>query len=144
MVTYDSDGQHTPEMITKVVQPILKGKADFVIGSRLIGDKKGMPFIRKVGNFGLNLITYLLFNVWTTDSQSGLRCFTKKAAKKLNLKTSRMEISSEFIKEVGRNKLKFKEVPIKAIYTDYSQFKGQSSLNAFKIVFKLFLRRIMR
>ena len=144
ILTYDADNQHLPEMIPKVIKPILQKKADFVIGSRLIGNQRHMPLIRKIGNFGLNIITYILFNVWTTDSQSGLRCFTRNAAKKINLRTNRMEVSSEFIKEIGRNKLRLKEVPIKAIYTDYSQIKGQSSLNGFRILFKLILRKLMR
>ena len=144
IVTYDADGQHTPEMADKAVTTLAKTKADFVIGSRLLRKTEGMPLLRRVGNFGFNVITFLLFGVWTTDSQSGLRCFTRGAALKLELKTSRMEVSSEFIKEVGRNNFKFREAPIKAIYTDYSMMKGQSSLNAFKILFKLILRKLMR
>jgi len=102
-----------------------------------------MPPIRVFGNWLFNCITYVLFGTWTTDSQSGLRAFSKNAAKKINIKTNRMEVSSEIIKEIGRNKLKFKEVPIKAIYTDYSMMKGQSNLNAFNITFKLFFKRLL-
>jgi UDP-N-acetylglucosamine---dolichyl-phosphate N-acetylglucosaminyltransferase len=143
IVTFDSDGQHDPLDIEKMIEPILQDKADAVIGSRLI-NPKGMPFIRRVGNWGFNFITYLLFSVWTTDSQSGLRAFTKKAAEKIEIKANRMEVSSEIIKEIGRNKLRFSEVPIKAIYTDYSVAHGQSSWNAFKILGKLILRKLMR
>ena len=63
---------------------------------------------------------------------------------KIEIKTNRMEVSSEIIREIGRNKLKFKEVPIKAIYTDYSRAHGQSNLNAIKIVIKLILKKLMR
>lgn len=142
IVTYDSDGQHIPSYVEKAVKPIIQGKADAVIGSRLI-NPKGMPPIRVFGNWLFNCITYVLFGTWTTDSQSGLRAFSKNAAKKINIKTNRMEVSSEIIKEIGRNKLKFKEVPIKAIYTDYSMMKGQSNLNAFNITFKLFFKRLL-
>jgi glycosyltransferase involved in cell wall biosynthesis len=143
IVTFDSDGQHDPSDIEKIIQPIIHNKADAVIGSRLI-DPKGMPFIRKIGNWGFNLITYLLFSVWTTDSQSGLRAFTKDAAAKIEIKANRMEVSSEIIKEIGRNKLRFVEVPINAIYTYYSIAHGQSSWNAFRILGKLILRKFMR
>ncbi len=142
IVTYDSDGQHIPSYVEKAAIPIIQGKADAVIGSRLI-NPKGMPPIRVFGNWLFNCITYVLFGTWTTDSQSGLRAFSKNAAKKINIRTNRMEVSSEIIKEIGRNNLKFKEVPIKAIYTDYSMMKGQSNLNAFNITFKLFFKRLL-
>lgn len=143
IVTYDADGQHVPEMVEKVVEPIINGEADAVIGSRLI-NPKGMPIIRIIGNWLFNLITYVLYGVWTTDSQSGLRAFLREAAKKIRIKTNRMEVSSEFIKEIGRNELRFKEVPIRAIYTDYSKMKGQSNLNAFNITLKLFFKRLLK
>lgn len=142
IVTFDSDGQHNPKDISRVIEPIRKGEADFVIGSRLI-NPKGMPLIRKIGNWGFNVITWVLFGIWTTDSQSGFRAMSGKAAGKLRIRTNRMEVSSEFLSEIRRNKLRFMEVPIQAIYTEYSLHKGQSSINAFKILAKLILRRLM-
>lgn len=143
IVTFDSDGQHSPKDIKKLTAVIEKKKADVVIGSRLL-KPKGMPFIRRIGNLGLNIITYMLFGVWTTDSQSGLRAFSRDAAQKIQIRTNRMEVSSEIIKEIGRLRLRFKEVPIRAIYTDYSKHHGQSHMNGFKIVGKLVLKKLMR
>ncbi len=143
LLTFDADGQHAISDIRPMLQPLFRNEADVVIGSRLV-DPRGMPFHRRIGNWGFNVITFILFGVWTTDSQSGLRAFTRQAASKIHIKTNRMEVSSEIIKEVGRNKLRLKEVPIKAIYTEYSMAHGQSSLNAFRILFKLFLRKVMK
>lgn len=142
IVTFDADGQHDPKEIKRLIQPIRDGKADFVVGSRL-KDPKGMPWIRRMGNWGFNIITLVLFGVWTTDSQSGFRAMSGKAAEMIRIRTNRMEVSSEFFTEIRRNRLRYAEVPIKAIYTDYSMTKGQSSLNAFKILVKLILRRLM-
>ncbi|PIN86274.1 hypothetical protein COV19_05695 [Candidatus Woesearchaeota archaeon CG10_big_fil_rev_8_21_14_0_10_44_13] len=142
IVTFDADGQHNPKEIKDVLRPIIKDEADFVVGSRLI-NPKGMPFVRRAGNWGFNVITWILFGVWTTDSQSGLRAMSRYAAEKIELKTNRMEVSSEFFTEIKRNGLRYREVPIRAIYTKYSLEKGQSSLNGFKILFKLVLRRVM-
>ncbi len=143
VVTMDADGQHDPADISRLVKPIAQGRADVVIGSRLIRPR-GMPLHRRIGNFGLNLITYMLFGVWTTDSQSGMRAFSADALRKITLRTNRMEVSSEIIREIGRNRLRFCEVPIKPIYTEYSRKHGQSSLNAFRIVAKLVLKKLMR
>ena len=143
IVTFDSDGQHDPKEIAKLIRPIEKGRADVVIGSRM-KNPKGMPFIRRVGNTGFNIITYILFGVWTTDSQSGFRAFSKKAANTIEIHTNRMEVSSEIIREIGRKSLKFVEVPITPIYTEYSIRHGQSHLNGFRILAKLILKKLMR
>jgi UDP-N-acetylglucosamine---dolichyl-phosphate N-acetylglucosaminyltransferase len=143
IVTFDADGQHDSLDIEKLIRPIIDNRADVVIGSRLL-NPKGMPFSRRIGNWGFNFITYLLFSVWTTDSQSGLRAFTRRAAQKIHIRANRMEVSSEIIKEIGRNRLRFTEVLVRAIYTDYSIAHGQSSWNAFRILAKLILRRLMR
>ena len=143
IVTCDADGQHDVGDIIKVVGLLEKENLDVVIGSRLI-NSEGMPWIRKFGNRGFSVITYLLFGVYSTDTQSGLRVFSRAAAEKINIKTNRMEVSSEIIKEIGKNKLNFKEIPIKAIYTKFSMKKGQRSLNGFNVLYKLILRMIMR
>ena len=142
VVTFDGDGQHDPRDIKRVLEPILVGEADFVVGSRLLG-KKGMPVDRKIINWGGNLLTWLLFGVWTTDSQSGLRVLGRRAIEGLHIRTDRMEVSSEFFAEISRLKLRYQEVPIEPIYTEYSRGKGQEgrgNLNAVRILGKLLLR----
>jgi glycosyltransferase involved in cell wall biosynthesis len=137
VLTMDSDGQHDPEDLKKVIKPILSQKADIVIGVREI---KKMPFDRKIITLVSSLITYLFFGIYCSDTQSGFRVFNQKALKKIQIKTQRMEVSSEFFGEIKKNKLKFVEVPVRVIYTPYSRAKGQSNLNAFKILLKLILR----
>ncbi len=146
IVTFDADGQHLAKDVIRVAAPILNGQADAVIGSRMLDKKlmKEMPFIRRVGNKGFNVITKILFGVRTTDSQSGLRAFSRKAASRIHIMTNRMEVSSEFIKEIGAHHLRFREVAIRPVYTTYSMEKGQSNLNAFKILVKLILKKIMQ
>jgi len=144
ILTFDSDGQHSVDDIPKMINPLAGRRADAVIGSRML-DSRGMPLHRRVGNWGLNFITFILFGVWTTDSQSGLRAFSRKAAQRINIRTNRMEVSSEIIKEIGQKRLKFIEVPIKVIYTDYTLQHGENSvMNGFKILLKLLIRSFMK
>ncbi|ABR54397.1 glycosyl transferase family 2 [Methanococcus vannielii SB] len=147
IVTFDADGQHAPEDILKVSKPILSGNFDVVIGSRLIDENelKNMPLIKKVGNFGLNFITFLMGGKMVTDSQGGMRAFSFKAAEIVSrqIKSNRYEISSEFIVLFSRNKLKFKEVPIKTIYTEYSMARGTNVITGFKILFKLIIQKLI-
>jgi len=142
IVTFDADGQHNPGDIEKIIMPILKKRADMVIGSRLTRNSE-MPLDRKIINYGANLINFLLWGVWVTDTQSGLRAFSKKAIEGMEIKMNKMEVSSEFLKEAGQNKLRIKEVPIKAIYTEYSKAKGQKNINSLSIFAKLILHKLV-
>jgi UDP-N-acetylglucosamine---dolichyl-phosphate N-acetylglucosaminyltransferase len=144
LLTFDADGQHNHRDIWPVLRPIVYQKADISIGSRL-KDHRGMPWYRVAGIWGLNFITYLFFWVWTTDSQSGLRAFSKKAIDNINLQSNRMEVSSEFFFEAGKKDLKLIEVPIESIYTEYSLNKGIGKgqfRHGFKILAKMAYRRL--
>jgi UDP-N-acetylglucosamine---dolichyl-phosphate N-acetylglucosaminyltransferase len=139
-ITMDSDGQHDADDLKIILNPLLKGKADLVVGSRMLETNNPMPKLRQLANVISNLITKLLFGVYSTDSLSGFRGFSKKAINKVKIKTERMEVSNELFMQVKQHHLKYVEVPIKVIYTDYSIQKGQKPSNAFAIIFKLLLR----
>lgn len=141
-VTFDADGQHHPEDIEKIIKPIIINKADVVIGSRF-RNKQKIPLDRFILNWFANLATFFLFGVFSTDSQSGLRAFSKEALEKIDFKADRMDFSSEILLEAKKNRLKIKEVPIKAVYTAYSRIKGQKNINALP-VFARFLIKLLR
>ena len=142
IITLDADGQHDPVEIPNFVRAINEKKVDAVIGSRFLG-KTEMPALRRVYNRIGNLLTYLLFGIRTTDSQSGFRAFTRRGAQRLELKTNRMEVSSEFLKEIHDKQISFCEIPCSVKYTDYSMSKGQSFGVGISTAFKLVLRRLM-
>lgn len=145
LVTFDADAQHKASDIKKLIDPILKKRYDVVIGSRSL-DFRSAPVSRRVLNYLSNLATFLVYGVWTTDSLSGLRAFNKTAYVSIQIKTDRMEVSNEFFREIKRNKLRFCEVPIKAIYTDYSRINSKNAGNplvvwwtiGWKIILRLF------
>lgn len=141
IVTFDADGQHKAEDIKKVIKPILKKGASAVIGSRT--HDKNMPFIRIIFNKIGNILTFLMFGIMVSDSQSGLRAFSRKAAQKIKIKCNGYEVSSEIIKEIADHKLRLKEVPIQAIYTPYSLSRGQSLGKGVRTAFCLILRKIV-
>lgn len=139
--TMDADGQHAADDVLKGVNEIVKRGDDLLIGSRLI-DSKGMSKTKVLGNKGLSAITYLLFGINSTDSQSGLRIFSRRALESLRWKTHGYEFCSEMLWRAKQQKLQISEYPIKAIYTDYSKSKGQNNWNAINIIKSLLKRRI--
>ena len=139
VITFDADGQHDPIDIKKLVSPIISQKADLVVGSRFKKRQK-IPLDRFILNWFANFITFALFGVFSTDSQSGLKAFSKKTIDLIEFKSDRMDFSSEILAEAKRNNLPIVEVPIKAIYTDYSRKKGQKNLNAIPIFVRLLVK----
>ncbi len=142
VVTFDADGQHRPEDIERIVQPIIRKEADVVIGSRF-KIRQNVPLDRLLINWSANFISFFFFGIRSTDTQSGLRAFSNKAISKIDYKADRMEFSSEILIEAKRHNLTVKEIPIDAIYTSYSRNKGQKNINAIP-VFARFLVKFLR
>lgn len=77
MVIIDADGQHDPEEIPQLLEPLDRG-VDLVIGSRF-GNGKDIPAYRKVGMRILDIITNFLGGLCVTDTQSGFRAYGMRA-----------------------------------------------------------------
>lgn len=142
VVTVDSDGQHNSKDALKLIQALQKDESDFIIGSRLI-NTVGMPWYRIFGNKLLNVITFSLFGVFVTDSQSGMKALNATSLQKLKFRSNNFAFCSEMIWQAKRAGLRIEEVAIKAIYTDYSLAKGQSNLDVVHILRQLFKQRLM-
>ena len=145
VVTMDADGQHLAVDAGKVFDRLAQGDVEFVIGSRMkkSDDSGHMPAHRVLFNTIGNMLTFMLFGVWVTASQSGLRGLSYKAARTIELRTNGMESLSEFLKEMKDKHWRMAEVPIKAIYTDYSMSKGQNFFVGVKVAIKLIFRRFI-
>lgn len=137
-VTFDSDGQHDPKSVRKLLEALDGG--DLAIGVR---EHIGIPLHKRVGNFGLDFITYLFSGVFT-DSQSGARAFNRRALELVNIKSDRYEVSSEIIIRAKKQGLRLKEVSVKCFYTKYSKARGTTIASGFKIFLGLVRQRINR
>lgn len=141
VVTLDADGQHLAEEIPRFRKALEEG-IEVVIGSRFKGDIAQMPWRRRFAQWAGNTITFFFFGLWTTDSQSGFRAFSLSALQRMRLRTNRMEVSSEIIGEIARLRLRWTEVPITAVYTEYSLSKGQSMRVGLKTALRLLVHRL--
>ncbi len=138
-VTFDSDGQHDPKAVKIIVNSI--DGADLVIGSRKFIN---IPLNKRVGNFGLNLITRLMGGP-LVDSQSGMRAFSRRALEAVEIRSNRYEVSSEIVIDGRRKGLMIKEVPVNCFFTAYSKARGTTIMSGFRIAIGLFrLRLTMR
>ena len=117
LVTLDADGQHDPEDISKVVQPILSGQADIVIGSRFQERVGGeVPKYRLVGLKIFIFATNRLAKQKIHDSESGFRAYSKKAIDLIRLYETGMGWTPEIAVRAGNAGLRVQEVPISIRY----------------------------
>ena len=117
LVTIDADGQHRVDDINKVMNPILNGESDLVIGSRFLDEsEKEVPKYRKVGIKVITKVTNATIKKQLTDSQSGFRAYSKNVLKELNPSELGMGISTEILIKASSKNFRISEVPIKIIY----------------------------
>jgi glycosyltransferase involved in cell wall biosynthesis len=117
LVTFDADGQHRIEDVNRVIDPIINGESDLVIGSRFLDEnEKEVPKYRKVGINVLTKITNATIKKQLTDSQSGFRAYSKKVLNELNPAELGMGISTEILIKASTKNFRISEVPIKIIY----------------------------
>lgn len=143
IVTFDSDGQHSPDDVDALVAPLLAERADVTLGSRTIGSSEGMPAMRKAILAIAVIFTRAASGARVTDTHNGLRAFTRAAAAKLDIRLDRMAHASEILDQIVRHGLRYEEVPVHVRYTDYSRRKGQSSLAVLRILADYLLGRWM-
>ena len=116
MVIIDSDGQHDPSEIPRLLDPLKEG-FDLVIGSRFVnGNGKNVPIYRKLGMKVLDFATTMAGGLHVTDSQSGYRAYGRKAIENINLRGADMSAVSEILLQARDHRLKHTEVEIHCRY----------------------------
>ena len=111
VVTIDSDGQHDPNEMASLVEPLIDGSADMVQGSRVLGSFEVESNARKHGvRFFSKLLSWLSRSK-ISDPSNGYRAVTADALMQLDIRQDQFYVS-EMILEASRTGLKVKEVPI--------------------------------
>jgi glycosyltransferase involved in cell wall biosynthesis len=115
VVMADADGTYDLEEAPKLLEPLLKGEADIVLGTRLKGRilPGAMPWLhRYIGNPLLTLILNRFYGTRVSDAHTGFRAAAREALEKLNLTSDGMELASELLIKAAYAGLRIKEVPI--------------------------------
>ncbi len=140
IITIDSDASHRPEELPRVLSPILKDKADLVIGSRYLNQKNVEA--RKLNMFGVqifNLLVKLLTGTYVTDSQSGYRAMKREVLINQNLKSGEYEIESEMLVKTAKEGFRIVEVPISFEQRTYGRSGVDPVIDGFKILLSIIL-----
>jgi dolichol-phosphate mannosyltransferase len=128
-VTIDGDATYDPLETKRLLQPIIRGEADMVIGSRLQGKMADGAITRTnlLGNRVFNGLINAAYGTDISDSQSGFRVVTRRAVETLDLTANGFDIEMEMTVQALKRGLRVTEIPI-----TYACRTGTSTkLNAF-------------
>ena len=139
--TFDGDGQHRVKDVATMIERLCTGDVDVVIGTRF-GRHEGNrpPFLKRIVLQTAARLSRRGRRLGLTDTNNGLRAFTKPVADALDLTMSGMSHANEFVTLIAENHWRVVEEPVEVLYTDYSKSKGQPLLNGVNIIFDGFLR----
>jgi glycosyltransferase involved in cell wall biosynthesis len=138
IATVDSDGSHRPEELPRLLNPILKGQADLVIGSRLLNQR---PLHGRALNDGgvrfFNALIHLLTGTDVSDSQSGYRALKASVLKNLKLVSIEYEIESEMLVKITKKRFRVIEVPVTFEQRTYGKSRLDPLKDGAKILFSI-------
>ncbi|MDP2947279.1 MAG: glycosyltransferase family 2 protein [Nanoarchaeota archaeon] len=145
IVNIDADNQFDPAEIPNLIEPILKGRADMVTGSRFKNAQK-IPNMSDLKRFGNRFFVWLINSLTGkkfTDTQCGFRAYSREAALRLNL-FGGFTYTQEVLLDLAGKDQKIEEVPIKVIYHSDRKSKISGSLFNYGIQALMIILRTFR
>jgi glycosyltransferase involved in cell wall biosynthesis len=134
LIFVDADGSHVPEDIPKLVKPILAGKADLVIASRLLGGSSELhggfdEFLRFSGSSFITACINWKYHVRLSDSQNGFRAIRKKVLEDLGLRSCSTTIEQEMIMRALAKGYSVLDIPSH----EFARQGGESKVHVFRL-----------
>ena len=114
VVTMDADGQHRPEELEQVVEPVLSGRAEVSQGSRILGSAEPGAFARELGIAFFNRFVRVLTGVRITDCSNGFRAVIPGVLPELDLRQPQFH-AAEFLIEAVTRGFRLEEVPVQVM-----------------------------
>jgi len=124
LVTIDADGQHPPEEIPRLLQPIHEGRADLVLGARK--RDRVMPLSRRFTNWLSATLASRISGQQVRDAQTGFRAFTREVAQQVQPAGDRYEYEANFLLDALQAGYRVASVEVPTIYGSHSHFRGWS------------------
>ena len=146
VVIQDADMEYDPADVPALIEPIERGVADVVFGSRLSGGRpqRAYMFWHLVGNRFLSLLTNILYNTTLSDMETGYKAFRVDVLRSLDLRQNDFAIEPEITAKVCRRRLRIYELPISYYGRTYAEGKKITWRDGFKAVRVLLQARVSK
>lgn len=145
LVLLDGDGQHDPDEIPALVEPIRSGQADVVVGSRFLDIRNPIPFYRTIGQRVLNVASHIGSGLKCSDSQCGYRALHRRAFTSITLRERFLHglaVESEMQFEIATRGLRLSEVPIYVSYDERA--RRNPARHGFSVLYRVIAMTVDR
>jgi glycosyltransferase involved in cell wall biosynthesis len=144
VVIQEADLEYDPADIPALIEPIRRGSADVVFGSRLSGGRpqRAYLFWHLVGNRFLSLVANVLYNTTLSDMETGYKAFRADVLRSLDLRQDDFGIEPEITAKVCKRKLRIYELPVAYYGRTYEEGKKITWRDGFKAIFVLLRVRL--
>ncbi len=144
VVIQDADLEYDPAEVPGLIEPIQRGVADVVFGSRLKGGRpqRAYLFWHLLGNRFLSLLTGVLFNTTLSDMETGYKAFRTDVLASLDLRETDFAVEPEITGKVCKRRLRIYELPISYYGRTYDEGKKITWRDGFKAIRVLFRVRL--
>jgi len=135
-VIQDADLEYDPADVPALIEPIVRGSADVVFGSRLSGGRpqRVYMFWHLVGNRFLSMLTNVLYNTTLSDMETGYKAFRTEILRSLDLRQNDFGIEPEITAKICKRKLRVYELPIAYYGRTYAEGKKITWRDGFKAI----------
>jgi glycosyltransferase involved in cell wall biosynthesis len=123
VIVQDADLEYDPADWPKLLDPVLRGKARVVYGSRFTGERKNMMPLHWIGNRFLSLVTNVLYSSTLSDMETCYKLFDRRVLAGLHIDSDRFEFEPEITAKVLRRGHRIYEVPISYAGREVSEGK---------------------
>jgi glycosyltransferase involved in cell wall biosynthesis len=137
VLVQDADLEYDPEDWPRLLNPVLKGKARVVYGSRFTGERRNMLLLHWVGNRFLSLTTNVLFNSTLSDMETCYKLVDRSLLEQLDLQANRFEIEPEITAKILKRGVRIYEVPVSYTGRDLDEGKKITWRDGFSALWTL-------
>jgi glycosyltransferase involved in cell wall biosynthesis len=137
VLVQDADLEYDPDDWPKLLNPVLRGKARVVYGSRFTGERRNMLFLHWVGNRFLSLLTNVLYNTTLSDMETCYKLFDRTLLDSITLRAQRFEFEPEVTAKILRRGVRIYEVPISYTGREFDEGKKITWVDGFVALWTL-------
>ena len=145
LLIQDADLEYDPQDWPRLLDPILRGKAQVVYGSRFTGERKNMLPLHWIGNRFLSMVTNLLYSSTMSDMETCYKLFDREVLEGITIESDKFDFEPEITAKVLRRGYRIYEVPISYAGREASEGKKitwRDGIGALRALIKYRFKRI--
>jgi glycosyltransferase involved in cell wall biosynthesis len=133
----DADLEYDPDDWPKLLNPVLRGKARVVYGSRFTGERRNMLLLHWIGNRFLSMMTNILYNTTLSDMETCYKLLERNLIEEMHLQSNRFDIEAEISAKVLKRGVRIYEVPISYSGREFDEGKKITWRDGFSALYTL-------